>query len=227
MVRGSMVKLARRIQRILGRDVVSILWERAAEDSADYVEQYLAEAMVFESVPEVWDYAIQKTRDRSEGIALEFGVFAGTSINYFSRHLPRLSFYGFDSFEGLAEDWHGHMKGRGGFNRDGSLPSVNRNVTLIKGWFDQTLPEFAGSKLGGRELALLHIDSDTYNSAKTVLCELKSHIKPGLHVLFDEYLGYPNWRNGEFLAWQEFCQSNGIRYRYLAFCHTQALIEVI
>jgi hypothetical protein len=29
---------------------------------------------------------------------------------------------------------------KGCFNRNGNLPKVNKNVTLIKGWFDETLP---------------------------------------------------------------------------------------
>jgi hypothetical protein len=52
-------------------------------------------------------------------------------------------------------------------------------------------------------------------------------LKPGVLVLFDDYLAYPNWKNGEFLAWQEFCSQNSIKYRYLGFATEQALIEII
>ena len=36
---------------------------------------------------------------------LEFGVFKGTSTNFFSRYVNK--FYVFNSFEGLKEDWMG------------------------------------------------------------------------------------------------------------------------
>ena len=46
----------------------------------------------------------------------------------------------------------------------------------------------------------LHIDSDTYDSCRTVLSNIKNLLKPGVLVLFDEYLAYPNWENGEFFS---------------------------
>ena len=49
--------------------------------------------------------------------------------------------YGFDSFEGLPEKWRNGFE-KGTFNRNGNLPKVNNNVELIKGWFDDTLPNF-------------------------------------------------------------------------------------
>ncbi len=208
----------------------SILWQRAAEDSADYIEQHLASSMLFPSAPLsplIWDYAIRQIASRKDGLALEFGVFRGTSINYFAKRLPQLSFYGFDSFEGLADDWLGSHYGKGVFNIRGKLPKVPGNVSLLKGWFDKTLPSFVTGTLRDQDLTLLHIDSDTCEAAKIVLTELESYIKPGLFVLFDEYLGYPNWRNGEFRAWQEFCKARDLRYRYRAFSGQQALVEVL
>jgi len=50
--------------------------------------------------------------------------------------------YGFDSFEGLQQDWKGHMSKAGHFSLAGQLPKVEDNVKLIKEWFDQTVPVF-------------------------------------------------------------------------------------
>ena len=52
-------------------------------------------------------------------------------------------FFGFDSFEGLPEEWN-QEKGKGFFNVGGNVPKVDDpRVTFIKGWFDQTVPKFA------------------------------------------------------------------------------------
>ena len=37
------------------------------------------------------------------GLALEFGVFKGTTINHLARQAPDRRFYGFDSFTGLPD----------------------------------------------------------------------------------------------------------------------------
>ena len=119
------------------------LWVRAVRESADFVENYLTEALVFEEIEQIWDFAIQKIKedyspgggDGKGGICLEFGVFKGHSINYFSSRLNQLEFHGFDSFEGLREDWLGHMLQKGTFDLKGKIPSVNKNVIIYKGFF--------------------------------------------------------------------------------------------
>ena len=76
---------------------------------------------------------------------LEFGVASGKTINYISK-FTNDTVYGFDSFEGLPEKWRNGFD-KGCFNRNGNLPKVNKNVTLIKGWFDETLPNFIENKV--------------------------------------------------------------------------------
>ena len=50
--------------------------------------------------------AAKENDNNSDNLYIEFGVFSGTSINYFSKNLKK-KIYGFDSFEGLKEDWVG------------------------------------------------------------------------------------------------------------------------
>ena len=205
-----------------------VLWERATLQSADYIEKHLSEVLIFAHKRDIWDYAVQQLRDRkAEGACLEFGVYKGQSINYFSSRLPHLSFHGFDSFEGLAEDWVGHHAKKGTFDLQGKPPKVNENVETIKGWFDKTLPKFIEDTLKNGDVSFVHIDGDTCEAARIVLGELHNHIKPGVLILFDEYVGYPNWQNGEYLAWQEFVKQHGIKYCYKGFSIQQALIEII
>lgn len=39
-----------------------------------------------------------------EGLIMEFGVYSGRTINHMA-NLTNKTIYGFDSFEGLPEDW--------------------------------------------------------------------------------------------------------------------------
>ena len=70
--------------------------------------------------------------------SLEFCVFKGGTANLISDYVNVI--YGFDSFEGLPENWDG-VKDKGFFKVD-NLPKVNKNVKLIKGWFNDTLDDF-------------------------------------------------------------------------------------
>ena len=46
----------------------------------------------------------------------------------------------------------------------------------------------------------------------------------GSIILFDEFYGYPNWHNGEYLAFQEILSKWDIQF--IAFGSEQAAIEI-
>lgn len=77
------------------------------------------------------------------------------------------------------------------------------------------------------DVRFIHIDGDTYEAAKVVLYTLASQLKPGALILFDEYLGYPNWKNGENKALVEAKEKFGLKIRYRAFTTYQSLVEVL
>jgi len=203
-------------------NVYKYLWEKAIIESASYIEPKLNEVMLFKNRKQIWDFTLSKVN--TEGLFIEFGVFQGTSINYFSSKLTNHHFYGFDSFEGLAEDWIGHHAAKGTFNLHGKLPEVNTNVTLFKGWFEESIPHFLNNN--NEFISFIHVDADTYDATKTIFDLMGSRIRKGTIILFDEYIGYPNWKNGEYLAWKEFVDKNDITYRYLGFSNEQAVIEI-
>ena len=101
---------------------------------------------------------------------------------------------------------------------------VLSNVVLLKGWFDQTLPEFL--RAHPEMFSFVHLDADTYSSTEMVLRLIGDHLASGTILVFDEYLGYPGWQNGEFKAWQEFTARHGIKYEYLAFSNRQAAVRI-
>ena len=210
------------------KNLYAILWERAANEAADFVEKHINDVLVFWDRRPLWEYTIIKIQEQNiDGVCLEFGVFIGTSINCFAKNLQELKFFGFDSFEGLDEDWKGEAARKGTFDLEGKLPDVPGNVTLVKGWFDQTLPDFCQKHLEKKSVRFVHMDSDTYESSAMVLEQIAKYLRPGVLILFDELIGYPNWRNGEFRAWQETSKKHNIKFRYLSFATNQALIEIV
>lgn len=214
-------------RRSLDRDVEHRMNELATESSARYVLQHMLTAKPVRAKPgdvdahELLRFALSLVS--VEGFIAEFGVHTGGSINLIADRVPG-PVYGFDSFEGLPEDWHLSF-GRGQFDMGGRLPDVRSNVQLMKGWFSDTLPEF--TKLVSKPAAFLHIDCDLYSSTKTVLECLSDRIIPGTILVFDEYFNYPGWERHEALAFSEFCQANGVSYRYVAFAPTGNSVAVV
>ena len=173
----------------------------------------------------VWIESLKSKQQRG-GVIAEFGVWKGESINFFARNCPKAKVFGFDSFEGLEEDWYGFRLQKGFFSTNGQLPKCERNVTLIKGWFEDTLPKFC-LELQQEKIQLLHMDADTYKPTAYVLNSLTKNLGKGTIVIFDEYFGYPNFRLHEFKAWQELVNSEGLKYRYIGYTEMQVAIEIL
>lgn len=160
------------------------------------------------------------------GLIIEFGVFLGGSIAVLASQLPGRKLYGFDSFEGLPETWRPGFE-KGAF-RCNAIPPVPASVELIIGWFDRTLPHFLDAH-PDEAAALIHIDCDLYASTQTVLQQMKSRIRPGTIIVFDEYFNYPGWEQHEFRAFQEWVAANRIHYEYIGLVpeHQQVAVRII
>ena len=140
-----------------------------------------------------------------EGDIVECGVGRGNTFHFWailchdSTKLRRL--WGFDSFEGIPEPTLEDVSprnlkkgeiGRGTLKgvlamlvHSGLSPGwVRSRVTLVRGFFDESL-----SKYTGEQIALLHIDVDLYESYKIVLEMLYDKVVPGGIIMFDEYMG--------------------------------------
>jgi len=110
------------------------------------------------------------------------------------------------------------------FDRRGRLPRVRANVTLVKGWFADTLPGFLAEH---REpISFIHIDCDVYEPAKFVLETCRAQIRAGTLILFDEYHGFRGWELGEHRALTEFTQVHGIEFEYVAFNRYCCLVRI-
>ena len=78
-----------------------------------------------------------------------------------------------------------------------------KNVRIIKGWFQDTLPEYR-SKIGS--IALLRLDGDWYESTKTCLENLFDQVVPGGFIIIDDY---GHWEGCQ-KAVDEFLVSRGL-----------------
>ena len=154
------------------------------KDYNDYMEN------IFPTLPVIADNKLSMI-DQSiihadeGGYWLEFGVHSGETITHTAGRklgVPNLIIHGFDSFEGLPEDWlqpeTGHTNLKGHFDLDGKIPQnllCVQNINIIKGWFDKSLPKY-----------------------------FKGHCV----VYFDEFCNYPGGENGEYKAFSEFLHNN-------------------
>jgi len=137
----------------------------------------------FESKFDLYDYALTQLTDGG-ALYLEFGVYEGKTLRWWAEHLtdPSSRIVGFDSFEGLPEDWR--PGGAVGEFRTAGPPSIDDpRVSYVVGWFDDTLPNY---KPPEHEQLVLNVDCDLYSSARTVLEWAESYLRPGTLVFFDE-----------------------------------------
>lgn len=77
-----------------------------------------------------------------DGLVLEFGVRYGVSTRWIAEAAAGVPVHGFDSFAGLPETWREQPKGA--YSTHGEAPELPPSVVLHTGWFEDTLPDFAG-----------------------------------------------------------------------------------
>ena len=162
--------------------------------------------------------AIKEAQGRFPGRrhVLEFGVLKGQMINYQASQFRNLAFVGFDSFEGLREGWPGVVP-RGTFDLEGRLPKVRSNVSLIKGWFSDTWPAWRAGNADLPPPLLLHIDCDTYEATVEVLEQCGDYVRQGVMLHFDDYFGFPNWKNCGHKALHEVAARQNWKLTYLCY----------
>jgi len=178
--------------------------------SAEFARTHLDKAATFTHPHGTLRHALELAP--AGGMALEFGVFSGTTLGIIAEHRQGQQVYGFDSFQGLPEDWRSNFPA--GAFAISEVPVV-AGAELVVGWFDATLPGFLASHPG--PVDFLHIDCDLYSSTKTVLDLIGPRLRPGSIVMFDEYFNYPGWDQHEAKAWNEFLAASGLKVSHVAY----------
>jgi len=191
--------------------------------SVAFEKAHLAHAAHFKGRTHLFHYALAQVGNDS-GLFLEFGVYKGDSINRLAGLKPSVRWYGFDSFVGLPETWTLGAK-TGAFGIAGKLPPVRDNVTLIKGFFEQTLAPFVAERRGSR-VAFLHIDCDLYSATKTIFTELGDMLQPGCIVIFDEFVNYAGWQDGEYKALMQFVAEKDRPFEYIGYVRTGGQVAI-
>ena len=139
---------------------------------------------------------------------LEFGVFEGESLRWWSEHLAARdgTLVGFDSFEGLPENW---KDGRSAGHFATQVPQIDdHRVSFEVGWFEDTVPTF---ELPPHDQLIVNIDCDLYSSTSLVLHHLEPALTPGTLIYFDEFSD----RDHEFRAFREYLDRTGGAVRAL------------
>ncbi len=195
------------------------LQRRALNQTAQFVEENMSQTKSFPDKFSLLKYSLNLTN--KNGLFMEFGVYKGLTLNFIASNVDK-TVYGFDSFEGLPENWRDGFE-EGTFKLEG-FPEVKENVKLVKGWFEDSLPNFISQKT--ENCSFIHIDCDLYSSAKTIFKNLNNKIEKGTIIIFDEFFNYPGWKNGEYKAFMEFIQSNNIKFEYIGYCRYDEQVAV-
>ncbi len=139
-----------------------------------------------------------------DGCIIECGVYRGSTLLGMAhrlalRRMSQVRLIGCDSFEGFPEPTREDAAGEGTFHRrtrKGTFGDVNHNhlmnkvrrlgyddrIVLMKGFFDQTLPQLEDTRF-----TLAHLDCDLYRSYLVCLAHLYPRMVPDGIIVFDEY----------------------------------------
>ncbi|HEX7662295.1 MAG TPA: class I SAM-dependent methyltransferase [Pseudonocardiaceae bacterium] len=204
------------------RDTVFASDMTAAQGSAEFIRRHMVSARRFDHPHATLEHALSLAP--TGGMALEFGVFTGSTLTIIAKARGAERVYGFDSFQGLPEDW------RAGFPAgtfDVAAPPSVPGAELVVGLFEDSLPGFLAEHAG--PVDFLHIDADLYSAAHTVLSLVGPRLQAGSVIVFDEFLNYPGWPDHECRAWQEYVAETGVRFRYEAYTYDneQVALRVI
>lgn len=149
------------------------------------------------------------------GHAVEFGVATGRTIRIIRDHLPVT---GFDSFEGLPEDWRPDFPA-GCF----ACPAPDvPGVELVIGLFEETLPRWTPPA----PISFVHIDCDLYSSTATAFAHIDRHLTPGCIIVFDEFHGYTGAEHHEQRAWEEYIDRTGHRFDVIGHGREQYAVKL-
>ena len=211
---------------INNKSVYDFYKEEQIKNCYEHFKKFFKTAVLLNS-EKIRGHAINLAKDNDKdpnNFYLEFGVFSGTSINFFSKNINK-NIYGFDSFEGLKEDWLGTSVTKGTFDLKKKIPKLNSNVVPISGWVQDTLPKFLDEKKP--KINFVHMDIDTYESSKFVLENIKPFLIKGAIILFDELYNFEGWDVGEYKALTEVFDEKDYSFVSFSTDTSQAAIKIL
>jgi hypothetical protein len=152
----------------------------------------------------------------------EFGVAAGYSFKWWLAHNnhPDSRFYGFDTFEGLPEDFGPFARGTMAAALE-SLNVTDPRAAFYKGLFQDTLNPFLDQYDNNRR-KLIHMDADIFSATLFSLSQLYKFLNDGDIIMFDEFAVPMH----EFRAFKIFAESFYVKYDVIAAANNYLFVAV-
>ena len=177
------------------------------ENKWDYINGFYLTSPNRELVKILSYWELYEKISDTPGDIIDCGIFKGSSLIRFAtyRNMINMPFarqiVGFDTFGKFPEtDYENDKQKREQFVEQAGEESLNteqirqvlnqknlnRNIELVEGDINNTVPEFIDSNPNIR-IALLHIDVDIYEPTVTIMESLYDHVVDGGIVIIDNY----------------------------------------
>lgn len=181
---------------------------------AEFKEKAIKGQALYAIISHYRDHIIQHG-----GLCAEFGVFQGYSLKMSAEMLPECQWYGFDSFEGFEQEWqmnnNQYALRKDAFSLGGHVPELAlANVSLVKGYFSDSLPKFVANLSDEDYFSLVHIDCDTFDAVESVFTYLGDRVVPGTIIVMDDLVGLIGITDA-MKAFYEFVQNKNIQFEWL------------
>jgi len=164
-------------------------------------------------------------------VYIEMGVFEGESIKFWANKNTNSNslFFGFDTFEGLPQNWGNIPKGT--FSTGGQTPQVDDvRINFKVGLFQDTVPPFikeiSPSLTDMHTTHIYHFDADLYSSTLYSLLSFTPFFKAGDIFIFDDIFSITK-SDHELRAFNDFLDVSGVKYKPIAKTSRQLSIELI
>lgn len=179
-----------------------------------------------------WDYLrrynLYDALIKNEGVGsdaidfFEFGVSGGQSFRWWLEHNanPGSRFHGFDTFEGLPENFGPFGKGQMAVALE-LLNITDPRATFYKGLFQDTLVPFLETYRSDRK-KLIHMDADLFSATIFSLSQLYRFLNVGDIILFDEF-AVPTH---EFMAFKIFTESFYVNYEVIGAANNYLFVAI-
>ncbi len=197
---------------LMTSNVLSLTKWVANQDKKNILNDFYSAKRDYSKRYQLYQYVVDKLTLKKESIDyLEFGVCGGYSFKWWVGNCinDNSKFYGFDTFEGLPENWGTFNKG----DMAANIPVTDDvRVKFVKGLFQDTVPNFlATHNMNNGKRKIIHLDADLFSSTLFALTSLAPYLKNGDILLFDEF----NVPNHEFFAFKIFSESYYLKTKLL------------
>jgi hypothetical protein len=152
----------------------------------------------------------------------EFGVSGGHSFKWWveKNRNPDSQFFGFDTFEGMPEEFGSFGKGSMAATIE-SLPVQDSRARFYKGLFQETLVPFL-ENYRSEKRKLVHLDADLFTATLFSLSQLYRFLRDGDILMFDEF-AVPKH---EFQAFKIFTESFYLDYEVIGAANNYLFLAI-